>query len=371
VGQKRGRDADDRNNGEKKAKTRLPDGAIELRAVVSNYESGVIIGTKGSNVKTIREKTSCLVSILKSKENKASERILSIKGLHTSIAQALLIIAELVVQDKQKKERQAESQQDPAGPTETTSLKLLVHRAHTGAVIGNKGAIVKEIAQTSGARIQLSNEPLSGSTEKTVTITGTPSAIHQAALRVLTQINDNPLKTGTPYLPYVPVVGAGGQGGGQFGGGPPGAPGAYPYPGPGFDNYGYGGSPYPQGAPPPRPRGGGGEGGPEQQQKIAIPTTSAGSVIGKGGTIIADIKSQTGTNIRIAPPDAESPHERVVTVSGGAQGIQAAVALIRQRVENPHLPWTGGAPAAPASYPMPPPGPPPSSYPNPYGGYYQ
>jgi ribosomal protein S3 len=364
VGQKRGRDADDRNNGEKKAKIRLPDGAMELRAVVSNYESGVIIGTKGSNVKTIREKTSCLVSILKSKESKASERILSIKGLHTNIAQALLIIAELVVQDKQKKERQAEAAlQDPAGPTETTSLKLLIHKAHTGAVIGNKGAIVKEIAQQSGARVQLSNEPLSGSTEKTVTITGTPSAIHQAALRVLTQMNDNPLKTGTPYLPYVP--GSGGGSGGQF------APGGYPYPAPGFDNYGYGGAPYPQGAPPPpRPRPSP-ESGPEQQQKIAIPTTSAGSVIGKGGTIIADIKSQTGTNIRIAPPDAETPHERVVTVSGSAQGIQAAVALIRQRVENPHLPWTGGAPAAPASYPMPPPGPPPASYPNPYGGYYQ
>jgi len=71
-------------------------------------------------------------------------------------------------------------------------------------------------------------------------------------------------------------------------------------------------------------------------KKIAIPTVCAGAVIGKGGTIINDIKGQSGCQIRIADPDPASPNERVVTVTGSPQGIQTAVYLIRQRVEQPY-----------------------------------
>jgi len=343
VGQKRVRDGDEGGAGEKKGK--LGDDAMEVRGLVSNYESSVIIGTKGVNVKAIREKTGCLISILKSPEGKTPDRVMSIKGQPAGIIQTILAIAELFVQNKPKKTLGVEQDGLLA---DTSSVKLLVHKAHAGAIIGSKGSVIKDINQQTGARVQLSNDPLPGSTEKTVTITGPPSAIHQAALRVITQIHENPLRPGTVHSPYVP-------GRSQFA-----LPGAFF---PSFDGFSFGGF----------PAGIRADSGPEQQQKIAIPTVSAGSVLGKGGAIIADIKNQTGTQIRIAPPDAELPHERVVTVSGSAQGIQAAIALIRQRVEQPHLPWTGGAAVvAPAVYsPMSAVAAPGQYAPNPYGGYYQ
>merc|ERR1712226_50807 len=68
-------------------------------------------------------------------------------------------------------------------------------------------------------------------------------------------------------------------------------------------------------------------------QKIAIPTICAGCVIGKGGAVIRDLRAQSGTNISIADADPTNPNERVVTLTGTPQGIQTAIYLIRQLVE--------------------------------------
>jgi len=69
-------------------------------------------------------------------------------------------------------------------------------------------------------------------------------------------------------------------------------------------------------------------------EKVIIPDTCSGVVIGKGGSIIKAIKARTETNISLAEPNEAK--DRVVTISGSAQGVQAAIALIRERVENYH-----------------------------------
>jgi len=309
------------DGGEKKVKldgetnTVPEEGVIEIRILITNYEAGVIIGKGGANVKSIREKSGAFISILKS-EGDSKERVMTIKGNVEQIAQATLQITSLLLDDKQKEEREesggAESKYD------NYVLNLLVHKALTGAIIGKGGAIIKQVITDTGTKIQISNEPLPGSAEKSVTFTGTPTATHQAFLRVLTQIRDNPIRPGTGGSLFVP-------GRGSYG-----AP-AYspPYPGPPPPTHHYAAQ-YP-----PAPTG------TETTQKIAIPTICAGSVIGKGGTIIADIKAQSGCQIRLADPEPTSPNERVVTVTGTPQGIQTAVYLIRQRVEQPYTTLSG------------------------------
>lgn len=78
---------------------------------------------------------------------------------------------------------------------------------------------------------------------------------------------------------------------------------------------------------------GAGASAPANTQKIAIPTICAGCVIGKGGAVIRDLRAQSGTNISIADADPTNPNERVVTLTGTPQGIQTAIYLIRQLVE--------------------------------------
>jgi polyribonucleotide nucleotidyltransferase len=297
------------------------DAVIEIRVLITNYEAGVVIGKGGANVKAIREKSSAFISILKS-EGDAKDRVMTVKGTVEHIAQAVFHILSLLLEDKQKKDQEAGSTEPK---DETYVLKLLVHKFLAGCIIGKAGTIIKQITADTGARIQVSNEPLPGSAEKSVTLTGTPTATHQAILRVLVQIRENPMRPGSGGALFVPGRPVYGQG----------APYGYPPPpGEGLrDEYlGAFNPPYP----PPGPSG------PEQTQKIAIPTICAGSVIGKGGTIIADIKAQSGCQIRIADPEQTSPNERVVTVTGTPAGIQTAVYLIRQRVEQPYGPPPGG-----------------------------
>jgi len=186
-----------------------------------------------------------------------------------------------------------------------------------GAIIGKAGVAIKETQSQTGARIQISHEPLPSSTEKTVTITGTPDAIHKAVSRVLTQLAQNPLKSSTKVYPFVP----GQHLFPQFGLSPPHAGG-----------YGAPQLPLYPSLPPPNIYSIGAH-APTSTQKIAIPTVCAGCVIGKGGSVIRDLRAQSGTNISIADPESNNPSERVVTLTGSAQGIQTAVYLIRQLVE--------------------------------------
>jgi len=373
---KRSRDEQESDvGGEKKAKVNEDD-LFEVRVLITNYEAGVVIGKQGANVKNIRTKSGSYVSILKS-EIESKERVMAVKGSVENVAQAIFLITELLLDDKkQKLEKEGDT------PVDDVVIRFLFHKAHTGAIIGKNGTIIKEIQTQANAKIQLSNDVLPGSTEKSVTISGTPSAIHQAAHRVIKQVAENPLKYSVENRPYVP---------GRPASYPPPyypPPYGYPYPPP----YGYSGSSskgdrdrdYDRSrdrgdrdrergdrGDRDRERGGGGGGGDrepapgETSQRIAIPTVTAGAVIGKGGTIIADIKSQSGCSIKIAAPESATPSERIVTVTGTPTGIQTAITLIRQRVEQPTAPYTGGSAASAAAY-----APPPQAYPASYGASY-
>merc|ERR1712130_443880 len=50
---------------------------------------------------------------------------------------------------------------------EGIAIRLLVHRASVGAVIGKGGTTIKETQSETNVRVQVSNEPLPNSTEKT------------------------------------------------------------------------------------------------------------------------------------------------------------------------------------------------------------
>jgi hypothetical protein len=150
--------------------------------------------------------------------------------------------------------------------------------------------------------ILVSNEPLPGSTEKTVTLSGAPSAVYKAFGRVAQQLYDNPLKSNIRSIPYTP---------GHHGSRHSAHPTSF--------------VPYPNAL--------NGAVGPTSTQKIAIPTVCAGCIIGKGGSVIRDLRAQSGTNISISVPDPLTPSERVVTLTGSPQGIHTAVCLIRQLVE--------------------------------------
>lgn len=325
---------------------------MEIRMLVDNTEASVIIGKAGANVKSVRTESGAFVSILKTESQTSKERVMTVKGELEAIAKAIKLMAGLLVANQQTKI-------DPATEAgQQYAVKILIHKFLAGAIIGKAGAIIREIQDQTKVRMSLSVDALTNSTEKTVSLTGTPECIEAGALRVLNQLATNPLRAGCSSVPYVP----GGFSPAGYGAPPAavgyGAPpaGYSPFAPPAGQQAAYGAAPVQgYGAPPPQqgygapygaapsqnpyaPQYGAAPGAPgaveKKTEKIVIPSVCAGFVIGKSGATIRDIKNQSGTFISIADPAPTTPADRVVSVTGTSQGIQTAIYLIRQRVES-------------------------------------
>jgi len=277
---------------------------MEFRFLIDNSSVGGLIGKGGANVKRVRDESGAHVSVLKSESRSVTERIMILKGTVRSVSKAAQMLGELLIEA-----RAAGAENRANCAVDQAQLRLLVHKQAVGAIIGKAGAVIKDTQTDTGARVQVSNEPLPNSTEKSVAITGTPAALEAAIGRIAQQLKDNPLKPGTRSYEYNPNASSG-----------------------------YGGYVPPPHNALPLPIGNAAVGVTPSTQKIAIPTVCAGCVIGKNGSVIRDLRAQSQTNISISDPEPDAPNERVVTLTGTAQGIQHAVYLIRQLVEQyqPH-----------------------------------
>lgn len=305
---------------------------MEIRVLVENPEASIIIGKSGSNAKAIRDGNEVYISLLKNEVLSVKERVMLLKGPLTNVSNALFHVARLLAESKTTTPK-------PEEQPDTVTFRILIHKFLAGAIIGKAGDISKQIQADTGARMRVSNEPLAGSTEKVVTLSGTPEVIHAASLKVLQQLNDNPLRTGCVSMPYKPGAATvpsypGFPPHSQYLQNPP-----SPYPQNGAYGQQYSGYPDPSSHYPShhsqyqQPTAS--YAADKKVEKIVIPTASAGTVIGSRGSIIRDIKQQSGCNISIAAAEATKPDERVVTISGSANGIQTAIYLIRQRIERP------------------------------------
>lgn len=340
---------------------------IEIRCLIANPEAGIIIGKGGVNVTNMRKQSGAYITVLRN-ENNSKERVLQVKGLTTNITAAFGLIMALLIEESIKRAAKT----DPSRPIPTSHpVKFLVHKFLAGCIIGKGGSIITQIMTDTNTKISLSAEPLPGSTDKTCTITGEPDAACMAIQRICDQLRDNPLKSGSSSVLYVPGAPANPYGAmpSPYGAAPLANPyGAAPLPiaqpmyGAPQPAYGAPVQPYAAapaygvpaqpayGAPamggfgaPAQPAYGapalGGFGAPaasgaQKTEKFVIPTACAGFVIGKSGSVIRDIKMQSSTFISIADPEPTTPDDRVVSVTGSAEGIQSAVLLIQQRVES-------------------------------------
>lgn len=283
---------------------------MTVRLLINNRQVGSIIGKKGARIQHIREQVGSpfLMNILKSESRVVEERILVCKGTVTQIAKAVQLGGESILQG---------SMGNGNTEDETISMCILVQKYVVGSIIGKAGAMIQGIQSDTNTKIQISTEPLPNSTEKTVTVTGSPEGIYEAVYTILTQLEANPLRPGTKTGLFRPgIIGPYGE---VY------TPGTFM----GAANqplYGMSSSSY-----------GGGLNAQATQatgtQKIIIPTSCAGSVIGRGGNVIRGLKNQTRCAISILDADEANPDERVVVITGPGNCIQSAIYLIRQLVE--------------------------------------
>jgi hypothetical protein len=229
---------------------------------------------------------------------------------------------------------------DSTPEDEPASVALLIPHHLMGCVIGKAGSKVKEIQEASGARIKASEEMLPGSTERTMTIIGVPDAIHIAVYHVgqVLQEKGNDSETrgrSVHMIQYRPM------GRNEYSGYPPHVPshhnsrhaqsyyGGYdPYPGDMGSSHMH--RPYGMDY---EPSTAGGS-GMTQAQQIFIPNDMVGTVIGKKGAKIQEIRQASGSHIKIADAAHGSGNERLVTITGTPESNQMAVYLLYSRLES-------------------------------------
>lgn len=327
--------------------------AISIRSLVSTKEAGVIIGKQGRNVSWIRDQSGARVTISEMVPG-AFERILTVMGPLDAVAKAYSLVAIKVLE-----ENLGDPEEVPAPNTPTTSqnrvtvttMRLLAPDARMGSIIGRGGTKIKEIQELSGARCNASEERLPMSTERAISITGVPDSIHIAVYKVGEILMEHQERaTGT--IPYKPVPVPRQPGAAPFSPGsayvgapmgntgppvPPPPPQFYPGPPPQVAGPGYNPKfpvPPPEYVPMPPMPGMGGMAPPgSQAQQIFIPNDMVGSIIGKGGSKINEIRQLSGSHIKIAEPHGNT-NERLVTITGTPESNQMALYLLYSRLES-------------------------------------
>ncbi|XP_072496913.1 poly(rC)-binding protein 3 isoform X13 [Notamacropus eugenii] len=292
---------------------------LTIRLLMHGKEVGSIIGKKGETVKKMREESGARINI---SEGNCPERIVTITGPTDAIFKAFAMIAYKFEEDIINSMSNSTATSKPP-----VTLRLVVPASQCGSLIGKGGSKIKEIRESTGAQVQVAGDMLPNSTERAVTISGTPDAIIQCVKQICVVMLESPPKGATiPYRPKpasTPVIFAGGQAytiQGQY---------AIPHPDQltKLHQLAMQQTPFPPLGQTTPAFPGLDASPPASTHELTIPNDLIGCIIGRQGTKINEIRQMSGAQIKIANA-TEGSSERQITITGTPANISLAQYLI-------------------------------------------
>uniref|UniRef100_A0A8C7F5S8 Poly(rC) binding protein 2 n=1 Tax=Oncorhynchus kisutch TaxID=8019 RepID=A0A8C7F5S8_ONCKI len=272
---------------------------------------------KGESVKKMREESGARINI---SEGNCPERIITLAGPTTAIFKAFSMIIEKLEEDISSSMTNSTATSKPP-----VTLRIVVPASQCGSLIGKGGCKIKEIRESTGAQVQVAGDMLPNSTERAITIAGTPQPIIECVKQICVVMLESPPKGVTiPYRPKPsgsPVIFAGGQltklhqlamQQSPF----PIAP----------NNQGFQGSVFLSLA-------GMDSSAQTSSHELTIPNDLIGCIIGRQGAKINEIRQMSGAQIKIAN-QVEGSTDRQVTITGSPAGISLAEYLINARLSS-------------------------------------
>jgi transcription antitermination factor NusA-like protein len=151
------------------------------------------------------------------------------------------------------------------GPSVTLTIRLIMQGKEVGSIIGKKGDNIKKFREESGAKINISD---GSCPERIVTVTGSTEAILKAFSLISRKFEEDVQNSSTP------------------------------------------GTTIPK---------------PQVTLRLIVPASQCGSLIGKGGAKIKEIREITGATIQVASEMLPNSTERAVTVSGTSESITKCI----------------------------------------------
>ncbi|XP_055083270.1 poly(rC)-binding protein 3 [Periophthalmus magnuspinnatus] len=301
---------------------------LTLRLLMHGKEVGSIIGKKGETVKKMREESGARINI---SEGSSPERIVTITGPTEGIFRAFSMIALKFEEDITSAMLNSSVTSKPP-----VTLRLVFPGSQCGSLIGKGGSKIKEIRESTGAQVQVAGDMLPESTERAVTISGTPQAITQCVRHICSVMLESPPKGATiPYRPKAMVAGAHAVLGPQHAAQAFAIPGQYAFAHQDFTKL-------QQLALQHLPLPPLGQSHPTfpgldasastSSQELSIPNDFIGCIIGRQGSKINEIRQASGAHIKIASA-ADGSSTRQVTITGTPGSISIAQYLISASLE--------------------------------------
>uniref|UniRef100_A0A1I8EE43 K Homology domain-containing protein n=1 Tax=Wuchereria bancrofti TaxID=6293 RepID=A0A1I8EE43_WUCBA len=174
----------------------LANGKYELRLVVTSRGAGGIIGRGGENIKRLRSEFDANLTV---PDSQTPERVLTLTATTENIANCL---REIIPRLDENREDDHDRQMKKADRSDS-EMKVLVHESHAGAVIGRGGSRIKELREKTGAQLKVFSRCAPQSTERIVLLNGEVEKIIDCINIIIDVLKEIPIKG--PTRPYDPM----------------------------------------------------------------------------------------------------------------------------------------------------------------------
>ncbi|KAL5571669.1 hypothetical protein UlMin_021266 [Ulmus minor] len=267
---------------------------VLFRIVVPSKQIGKVIGKEGCRIQKIREKTKATIKIADA-NTRHEERVIIISSkdsdnLVSDAENALQLIASLILMED---DRSTEESKVGAGHVAANTIRLLIAGSQAGSLIGKSGSNIEKLRNSSGATITVLAQnqlPLCASaheSDRVVQLSGDVSAVLKALEEIGCQLRINPPRQVISVSPAYNFPSIRPQ---------------QPYVDPNSADY--------------------------VTFEMVISESLVGGLIGRCGSNISRIRSESGATIKVYGGKGEQ-NQRQIQFGGTAQ----QVALAKQRVD--------------------------------------
>eukprot|EP01054_Gregarina_sp_Poly1_P009945 Gregarina_sp_Poly_1__9944@NODE_656_length_6918_cov_257_889943_g498_i0_p4_GENE_NODE_656_length_6918_cov_257_889943_g498_i0NODE_656_length_6918_cov_257_889943_g498_i0_p4_ORF_typecomplete_len380_score47_25KH_1/PF00013_29/1_9e12KH_1/PF00013_29/2_3e15KH_1/PF00013_29/2_5e10KH_2/PF07650_17/9_2KH_2/PF07650_17/0_00013KH_2/PF07650_17/93KH_4/PF13083_6/0_08KH_4/PF13083_6/3_1KH_4/PF13083_6/10KH_5/PF13184_6/5_1KH_5/PF13184_6/0_049KH_5/PF13184_6/19SLS/PF14611_6/4_5e02SLS/PF14611_6/0_17SLS/PF14611_6/12MOEP19/PF len=313
------------------------------KLLISNLVTGSLIGKNGGTINAIRTQTGCNVRVSSSGPQGffpgTSDRVVILNGTKQALEQAIVFILSALKEAPQHLSGEASrvSSAELSTGSGNLELRFVVPNSTVSLIIGKGGSRINQLRESTGAKIQISSREPSGrmEAERIINVSGDFEHVRNSALMIAAIIQEDPTLRDFMHFTYPSRPAEGGIHTSP----PRGATSPY-------TAYGLGSSP--------EAASGGYLVSPATGHLAAVPGVVApntvldlyseiylqipddfvGSLVGRNGQHLGDIRTTSGARVSISQRGELVPgtRDRLVTVTGPIRSVHTAHILIMQRL---------------------------------------
>lgn len=162
----------------------LKDGEDCLQIMVPDRTVGLIIGRGGETIRDLQERSGCHVNIVGESKSVNGLRPVNLIGPYAAAAQAKDLIMEIVDSDSRNGNGNNGPPQGRHNPRDNAQDKvqdaIYVPNEAVGMIIGKGGETIRDMQNTTGCKINVSQQPRPGESEREIELVGSRDAIERA-----------------------------------------------------------------------------------------------------------------------------------------------------------------------------------------------